>query len=49
MDDAPLNLCLRVDRLDRLFESSKPVHTEDQDIEHPQPELAGLIGPNGDA
>lgn len=54
MDHAPLDLCLRVNRPDRLFEAWQPVHTEEQDIlypavfqviEHPEPELAGLVRP----
>ena len=53
MDHAPLNLGLWVDCLDRFLKAGKPVHTEKEDIlyttvfqvvEHPQPELAGLIG-----
>ena len=48
VDDAPLDLCLRVYGLDRVLKSRQSVHTEKQDIlhaavlqviEHPQPEL----------
>ena len=58
MDDTPLDLGLRIYRLDGILKVGQPVHTEEQHIlhpailqviQHPQPELGAFIGSHGDA
>lgn len=58
MNDASLDLCLRIDCLNGFFKARKPIYTEEKDIfysailqiiEHSKPELAGFIGSYCDA
>ena len=56
MNHTALDLCLRENGLDCVFESGETIHTEEQDIlhtpvfqvvEHSEPEFTGLIRPYG--
>ena len=58
MDDTPLNLCIGIDCIYCFLKSCKTIHAEEQHvlyapifqvIQHPQPELAGFIGPYSNA
>ena len=58
MDDAPLYLCFGEYRLYGLLNPRQPIHAEEQHIlyapvvevvQHPKPELAGLVCPDGNA